>query len=317
LGTVKEAAIIKVIPLNNSLLKVSSAGVSGSYDTFRGIIRFARSSYSGRAWIMSDLELEDYLKGVAEVPASWPKEALKAQAVVARTWAVRARSAPVADIFDLYDDTRSQVYYGYNYESVNPGIGQAASETEGLVVKYGGTYAATYYHSDSGGYTSNVENVWADGAPERAVPYLVAVEDPYAKPIVWQAIITQDYIKDRFDQELKNAGVYGEPIVNLTISATYPSGRVKEVTFVSGGGKSFPVSGRRFDYLTHNTLIKSMLFTIRKDAETSAPNFVFEGKGNGHGVGLSQWSAYNMADAGKKFDEIIKFFYPGVSLVHE
>ena len=251
------------------------------------------------------------------MPPAWPPEALKAQAVVARTWAVRARSAPVADIFDLYDDTRSQVYFGYNYEAVNPGMGQAGEATGGLVVKYGGAYAATYYHSDSGGYTANVENVWADGAPERAVPYLVAVEDPYAKPVIWQAIITQDYIKERFDQELKNAGVYGEPVVNLAVSEAYPSGRVKTVVFTAGSNRSFSVGSRRFDYLTHNTLIKSMLFTIRKDAETSAPNFVFEGKGNGHGVGLSQWSAYNMATLGKNFDEIIKFFYRGVELIHE
>ncbi len=317
-GWVKDVAgLVKIIPLNNSLLRITDPGVSNLYNTFRGLIRLERSKLSGRAWLVNDLELEDYLKGVAEMPVTWPLEALKSQAVIARTWALRARSAPVADIFDLYDDTRSQVYYGYNYEVVNPAIGRAVAETKGVVVKYGGSYASTYYHSDSGGYTANVENVWADGAPERAVPYLVAVPDPYAKPVLWQATITQDYLKDRFEQELKNAGVYNEAITNLVVSETYPSGRVKTVVFTASSGRSFSVGSRRFDYLTHNTLIKSMLFTIRKDAETSAPNFIFEGKGNGHGVGLSQWSAYNMASQGQNFEAIIKFFYSGTVLVNE
>src|SRR6185369_5047816 len=93
-----------------------TAGISSGYNRFRGIIETRRSALSGNVWVVDTLELEDYLKGVAEVPNSWPLEAQKAQMVAARTYAAAKLTAPVADIFDIYSDTRDLVEDGYNYE---------------------------------------------------------------------------------------------------------------------------------------------------------------------------------------------------------
>jgi len=308
-------AYLRVIPLNKIILRVQGENLSSRYGRFRGILEFRRSSYSGRPWVINELELEDYLKGVAEVPNNWPLEAIKAQMVAARTYAMRLRQNPVADIFHLYDDTRSQVYYGYDYELAKPNIAKAAQETKGMVVKYQGQLARTYYFSDSGGYTENVENVWADGEISRAIPYLVGVADPYAKPITWEFLMTQQYIWDRFDDDFHKVLSQVEVVTNFVIDSRFPSGRVRQVTFTTASGKKLTISGRRFDYLTHNTYVRSLMFNVAKTGSASSPEFKLSGKGWGHGVGMPQWGAHNMAQAGRNYQEILRFYYTGVNVV--
>ena len=121
--------------------------------------------------VINSLGLEAYLYGVVpdEVPHTWPSEALKAQAVVARSYALAQRKTGA---FDLYDDTRSQVYNGIDAEE--PQTNAAVNATAGQVLLYGGRIATAYFFSTSGGRTANVADVW--GA---TVPYLVSVPDPY------------------------------------------------------------------------------------------------------------------------------------------
>jgi stage II sporulation protein D len=258
------------------------------------------------------LDLEDYMKGIAEVPNGWQVEAQKAQMVAARTYAVKLRNGPVADIFDLYDDTRSQVYYGYAYESNNPNLAQAAVATAGIIMRYDGQPISSYYYSDSGGYVESVENVWGKGDPARGIPYLVAKPDPYAKPVIWDCTLTQDYLLDRFSEELADAGAISENITDMVISETFPSGRIKTVIITTASGKVINMPFYTFDYLIPNTMAKSNLFTITKTGVTNRPDFLLNGKGNGHGVGLSQYSANNMALQGKTYQDILTFFYTGV-----
>ena len=115
--------------------------------------------------------LEQYLYGVvpSEMPFTWLPEALKAQAVVARSYALATRRSGA---FDLYPDTRSQVYLGIEHEK--PSTNAAVDATAGQVVLYQGLVAKTYFFSTSGGRTASAEDVWG-----RAVPYLVSVSDPY------------------------------------------------------------------------------------------------------------------------------------------
>jgi SpoIID/LytB domain protein len=117
--------------------------------------------------------LEQYLYGVvpAEMPSAWPAEALKAQAVAARSYALATRR--VAAPFDTYADSRSQVYLGVSHES--PAATAAIDATKGQVAMYGGKVATTYFFSSSGGETESIADAW--GAP--ALPYLVAVPDPW------------------------------------------------------------------------------------------------------------------------------------------
>lgn len=305
---------IKSIPLKDSIITVSSDQIASAYNRFRGIIVLKRSTLSGRVWVVNELELDDYMKGIAEVPTSWPLEARKAQAVAARTFAVRRIQTPKADIFDIYDDTRDQVYYGYNYEIKTPGIAEAAEATRGIIVKYGGQPALTYYHSDSGGSTDNVEDVWSNGDQSKAIPYLKAVVDPYTKPVIWEATLSQSYLQETFSEVLLKAGVMSETITDITIDERYPSNSLKTATLVTSTGKRVSINLGTFRDRTSATYVKSMNFTISKTGADNAPDFLLAGKGNGHGIGLSQWSTYNMASQGQTYDQILKFFYTGVSV---
>jgi stage II sporulation protein D len=128
----------------------------------------------GRVMAINRIKLDQYVLGVVagEMPSSWHIEALKAQAVAARTYALATRKS--GGLFDLYPDTRSQVYEGVSGET--PSTNAAVRATAGKVVTYGGIPIVTYYFSTSGGQTENVENSFLGAAPQ---PYLVGVDDPY------------------------------------------------------------------------------------------------------------------------------------------
>jgi stage II sporulation protein D len=165
----------------NSPLKVSSSGhsfrlggtaLNGVTDgAYRG--RLELHALSGLSAV-NELSLDNYLKGVVpgESPASWPADALKAQAVAARSYAITTSRG--GSLFDQYPDTRSQVYRGMDGE--DPRSSNAVEDTHLEVVVYNGQVATTYFFSSSGGRTENIENVWPGSPP---VPYLKSVKDPY------------------------------------------------------------------------------------------------------------------------------------------
>src|SRR3954466_355135 len=126
--------------------------------------------------VINALGLESYVRGVvsAESPSAWPAEALKAQAVAARTYAITSRAGSISDGFDQYADTRSQMYKGVAAE--RPSTDAAVAATAGQVVTYGGQPVTTYFFSTSGGKTENVENSFVGSVPK---PWLKGVDDPY------------------------------------------------------------------------------------------------------------------------------------------
>jgi SpoIID/LytB domain protein len=134
---------------------------------------FEVSVVKGNLQAINVVGLEQYLYGVvpSEVPDDWPAEALKAQAVVARSYAL---SHLHGGSFDVYADTRSQVYRGVPEEALSTTA--AVNATAGQVVMYAGKVASTYYHSTSGGRTASITDAWPGSPP---VPYLVSVPDPY------------------------------------------------------------------------------------------------------------------------------------------
>jgi stage II sporulation protein D len=140
---------------------------------YRGALVF-RPSAGGGVMTVNALGLDDYVRGVvgAEMPTSWPQQALEAQAVAARTYAL-TRGATGAG-FDLYDNTRSQMYEGVAAET--PTTDAAVAATSGKVVDYDGRPAVTYFFASSGGETESVQNVWSGVAPEA---WLVSKSDPY------------------------------------------------------------------------------------------------------------------------------------------
>jgi stage II sporulation protein D len=156
---------------SSTLLKVLTPDDNGHTGRYRGTVSIIHGS-SGLS-IVNSLPLESYLQGVVprEMPASWKPVALQAQAVAARAYAYRAIDG--RGTFDVYCDTRSQVYGGYDVET--PATNATVSSTAGVVPLYGGSVIQAFFFSTSGGYTENNENVWGS-AP---LPYLRGVPDPY------------------------------------------------------------------------------------------------------------------------------------------
>jgi stage II sporulation protein D len=148
----------------------ANAAVDGR---FRGTLEVRASALGGMSAINA-VAIDDYIRGVVagEMPSSWPPEALRAQAVAARTYALA--TSKDGDGFDQYSDTRSQVYNGIAGETAATDAAVAA--TAGEIVAYDGKPIVTYYFSSSGGRTENIENVFIGAAP---APYLVSVDDPY------------------------------------------------------------------------------------------------------------------------------------------
>jgi stage II sporulation protein D len=156
-----------------SPLTVSGPGaISLAGSLYRGAIEFRAGS--GGVQVVERVGLEDYVRGVisAEIPAGWSAEALKAQAVAARTYAITTSAGGAT--FDVYPDTRSQMYRGVAAET--PSTDAAVRATRGQVVTYNGKPVVTYFFNSSGGHTENIENVWTGARPQ---PWLRGVADPY------------------------------------------------------------------------------------------------------------------------------------------
>jgi stage II sporulation protein D len=142
------------------------------FGSYRGALVYR--PVGGTVETINELKLDDYVRGVisAEMPSSWPAEALKVQAVAARTYALTS-SVGAAD-YDLYSDTRSQMYRGVSAET--PATDAAVAATTGQIVTYQGAPVITYFFSSSGGHTESIQDVWQGSTPE---PWLVGVPDPY------------------------------------------------------------------------------------------------------------------------------------------
>jgi stage II sporulation protein D len=207
-------------------------------------------STAGTLAAINHVGLEAYLYGVVpdEVPASWPMEALKAQAVAARSYAVTSRRN--GSVFDLFPDTRSQVYGGIASEE--PRTNAAVDATAGRVVVYGGRVAQTFFHSTSGGRTAANQDVWG-GSP---IPYLVSVPDPYDYLSPYHTWGPLRYTARGLASRLRSAAPAGR-LLDATV-ARNPSGRAASVLLNGSRGDS-RISGGSFQSRLD---LRSTWFTI-------------------------------------------------------
>src|SRR4051794_4804101 len=161
-------------PADGALLLVGTSQPGMTNARYRGALELRPSGRGINA--INAIGLESYVRGVvsAESPSAWPAEALKAQAVAARTYAITSRAGSISAGFDQYADTRSQMYKGVAAE--RPTTDAAIAATAGQVVTYGGQPVTTYFFSTSGGKTENIENSFVGSAPK---PWLKGVDDPY------------------------------------------------------------------------------------------------------------------------------------------
>lgn len=231
---------------------------------YRGNIRVKASGTSLRTINVIDFEI--YLRGIAEMPSSWPIEALKAQAVAARTYAYPKINSPVDGDFDVYGDTRSQNYTGYEKEAeatYGRYWADAVAQTFSKVVTYNGSPVSTFYFSSSGGMTENNENVWTSGAP---LSYLRGISDADANST--STYDTEGWSYSISRAQLESAlGISG--IRRIQVEETGVSPRAKTLKIIKLNGSSELIQGTTFRSRLGSMNIKSTWFT-----SISSPSFL-------------------------------------------
>lgn len=354
---------------------------------YRGGFQYQRRT-GGNLTVVNFVELEDYINGVVcyEMGREWPLEALKAQAMCARTYVLKNLGKHESYGFDICNTANCQVYYGMGNGSSSYGPSavsmQAVDETAGLVVKYNGSLAETFYSSSFGGASENAKYVWGTDTVN-TYPYLRGVEDPYEADLddknptsPW----TVSYTSAQLTSQLQSKG-YGSGASVQSLVLTYSElGNVIQLvvhwsngqtnTFTPSNIRSaFGVSSIRFT-VNGNTVtsggtssgtvsingsaVDSVdgLYTISGSGTVSSigdspyvisdsgsvgqleqqsgsgsnqgggtvtvsgSSYLFEGGGVGHQIGMSQFGANAMARRGFTYDEIITFYFPGVSIGH-
>ena len=266
------------------------------------------------------IDIEDYLRGV--VPYEIGKldeskfEALKAQAVAARTYAYKHFGSRVAQGFDVYADTRDQVSKGLH--SATELTDKAIRETEGVVMTYNGEFITAYYHSTCGGETEGVVT-W--GRPDH--PYLKNKPDlrpdgtPWCREsnyTEWTREFTEDELRDLFQINAKEAKANVpsfSSIKSMHIQDTLKSGRIHTLVIETNNG-SFTAKADKIRWLFKRggTILPSSFFRIHKNGN----DWILKGKGFGHGVGLCQMGARARAQAGQSYIQILTHYYPGITL---
>jgi len=263
------------------------------------------ASGAAGGWIVvNELPVEDFVAGSvgSEMPSAWAPEALRAQAVVIRTYALHRRRARADEAWHLRADTSGVVYGGVDAET--PEVWQAVAATRGEFLAFGDAPILAAFHSTAGGHTASAEEVWG-----RPVAYLVGVpvegEDisPYT---YWRTQVTAEELGRALARQ--GFGV-GAPR-RMRVLRRSASGRVAELE-VQGPDGSARLSGRALRRALGEDVLRSTAFQVR-----TAPGgrFVFAGTGHGHGVGLSQWGARALAAGGSGYREILRSFYPGTEL---
>lgn len=352
MGSTGFAAFDKFDASGISRISVQSLGeniVECDGTKYRGYIYVERRS-NGELLVINYVGTDDYVSSVLgkEMNYTWPKEALKAQAVCARNFVLTRGNAHKEYGFDVCKTTHCQVYGGIPSEHEN--TRQAVEETKGVLAKYNGKLVGLYFFATSGGQTEDVENVWGS-----EYGYLKSVEDTYENPekasrYTWTAKFT----KEEIEEKLINYGADIGSLEKITIDSTSDSGRVTKMTF----------HGSKDDYCVKLEKCRTILglysqkFTVSSDSvstlsttsgtasapyyamtsngvggiagfsvingqnkietmeinESEAHNYVINGGGYGHGVGMSQWGARGMAENGFTYDQILMHYFTDIEL---
>jgi stage II sporulation protein D len=264
------------------------------------------SAKGDRLWLIAELPLEDYVTAVlaGESGGFQNDEAMKAMAVTARTYAVKFRPRHEGDGFDFCDTTHCQ---DLRVAVTNRRARQAAEATRGELLWHRGSLAATYYHQDCGGRTAAAREVW----PDVREPYLDSKPDAYCvrgDPLRWETALSRE--------ELERALAHSEISLpsgwsSVEIASRTASGRAQRLRFLLANGRDFPLSASTLRFAVGRALgwnrIRSDLFDVAMGGE----KVVFRGRGAGHGVGMCQAGAHQMAREGKSYREILSFYFPG------
>lgn len=255
------------------------------------------------------VEIEQYVAGVlsSEMPAEFEMEALKAQAIAARTYIVKQLLHPpgiqLPDDALVTDTIRHQVYrneeelkkiWGKEFERKYKRIMQAVNETKGTIITYNGEPITASFFSTSNGYTENAEDYW-----NHPIPYLKSVSSPWDKQSPKYTAKTTIPVRE-FEQKLQ-VKLANEKTIGKVLKRT----KGKRIALIEIGGKTF--TGRE---VREKLNLQSTDFMLTRKQNT----IVVETKGYGHGVGMSQYGANGMAMEGKTAEEIIQHYYQGTKI---
>jgi stage II sporulation protein D len=255
--------------------------------------------------------MDEYLPGVlaGEMPATFELEALKAQAVAARTYILykmqrESTAHPEADVCDdpacckaYVTQEKLQENWGDNYEANFAKIQEAVQSTDGLYLTYEGEPIQAVFHSSSSGKTEDSGSIWS------AVPYLVSVDSPETEQSVPNYVSTVEMSPEEFRQAVgEEAGLGEDPGTWITDVRYNNSGRVDTIT-VGNCTWTGNEARQKFD-------LRSTAFTVKYTGES----FQFTVTGYGHGVGMSQYGANTMALEGSNYEEILTHYYVGAEL---
>ena len=269
---------------------------------YRGRIEL-RKKKNGLLIVINELDIEEYLLGViaAEVPYDWEFEVLKAQAVASRTYALYQKRASGKRPYHILATVDGQVYSGKNGERGN--AARAVRETTGVVITYGGEVIPAFYHASCGGHTENATELW--GIDE---PYLKGVDcdcQEISRYGLWEKRIPAI----RLEALLARQGYRLSGITGIEMDSITPAGRVRQVTIRHEGGTTF-IPAETLRAAVGYSFLPSVFF----EPALEGNEVVFSGRGLGHGVGLCQWGAKEMALRGVDFKSILSHYYPGTTL---
>ncbi|MCK5214756.1 MAG: SpoIID/LytB domain-containing protein [Candidatus Omnitrophica bacterium] len=271
---------------------------------YRGFIDIVRTK-DDKLLAINIVNVEDYIRGVLyhEVSHRWPMEALKVQAVAARTYALYRMKTHSKSPYDVTNDIYSQVYGGRISEKYRTNI--AVARTEGEVMLFNGEILPAYYHATCGGHSENAAELWNHESmlPLRGVTCRFCMESPHYN---WKKNIRLKDIQEKLNANGYNLGLIKE----IRVIDRNPSERIKTLELVTRDGKKATVSGKDFRQIIGPNVIKSNnYYVVMKGYYCD-----FIGKGWGHGVGMCQWGAQGMARQRFEYKDILEFYYPGIHI---
>jgi peptidoglycan hydrolase-like amidase len=293
---------------------------------YRGLVE-VRPGGAGRLTVVNVVHLEDYLRGVVPnelSPGAFPEvEALKAQAVAARSFALAHRGSYGARGFDVCATPACQLYRGASSE--HPLTDRAVEQTRGVVATWRGRPIKAYYTSTCGGHTEEGSAIFADGAPYlrgvacpveraagpggRAVGAPAEAGSPAARGGDWEVRLTPAGVA----RSIGRYGAVGE-VLDLVPRRIGVSGRVVELAVLGSEGE-LVLRGLQVRW---GLGLRENLFVVKRETGRGGEleRFVVTGRGWGHGVGLCQVGAHGMAREGRSFEQILLHYYSGVRIVH-
>ena len=289
------------------------SNISFNDKEYRGHFKITISSSS--LLLINYVDIENYTKGVIlrEMPLGKGEEnfeSIKAFSILVRTYALK-KKLESKELFDLYSDTRDQVYGGVNSE--NDITNNLVDITRGQFLFYNKDIATCFYHSTCGGYTENVENVFKS----EPLPYLVSIKDnntpncnistrfnwseQFSNDLIIRRLVEANYIADK-----------NSKLNSIEIVSRFKSGRVNQLKITLTENKKIKevsLFSNNIRFVLKNAKGNILPSTNFEITQTSG-NIKFKGKGFGHGVGLCQWGSIKLSKDGKNFKEILNFYFP-------